>query len=361
LRTGSNLKLGTVALANGGNIETDGTLELAGALQLNGGTLALVSNATPTALADFSDPELQKRSLTLRFVPVKEASAAIFQSSGSTLSSAAGTTLTLRSKNGGSILLEQPGNTLAGDISAVSGTLNDTSETRFNGPGEVVLGFVRVGSNEIHVAGAPPADNNQATVQAGIEADVVKLSADQLTTGSTGQIRARLPFDNTQGSQTSVPGLTLVMGDTALNVGNGFGSAAPETWVQVEIGGTSGGYMTVRPKGAGGKPGVILLGGRALPKPFYDGNGKLTEVRVFYNGDSPRTPQEAGALSAVTAVVEDARRARFDEAVRTENVSSRLRSGVIAEVGAGRPATVGRESIRLPDSCNIKPGSLSCD
>ena len=35
--------------------------------------------------------------------------------------------------------------------------------------------------------------------------------------------------------------------------------------------------------------------------------------------------------------------------MRTENVRSRLRSGVIAEVGAGRPATVGRESIRLPE------------
>ena len=140
---------------------------------------------------------------------------------------------------------------------------------------------------------------------------------------------------------TSVPGLTLLMGDTTLNVGNGFGTPASDTWVQVDVGGTSGGYLTVRPKGAGGKVGVILLGGKGDPKPFYDGNGKLTEVRVFYNGDAPRTPQEAGALSAVTAVVEDARRARFDEAVRTENVSSRLRSGVIAEVGATSRAQMG--------------------
>jgi len=47
--------------------------------------------------------------------------------------------------------------------------------------------------------------------------------------------------------------------------------------------------------------------------------------------------------------------------VRTENVSSRLRSGVIAEVGAGRPATVGRESIRPPDTCEVKPGTLRCE
>jgi hypothetical protein len=84
-------------------------------------------------------------------------------------------------------------------------------------------------------------------------------------------------------------------------------------------------------------------------------------VRVFYNGDAPRTPQETGALTAVTAIVEDARTTRFEEAVRTENVKSRLRSGVIAEVGSGRPATVGRESIRLPQNCPVKPSSLQCE
>ncbi|MGZ5158382.1 MAG: hypothetical protein ACXWJA_18525, partial [Caldimonas sp.] len=83
--------------------------------------------------------------------------------------------------------------------------------------------------------------------------------------------------------------------------------------------------------------------------------------RIFYNGDAPRTPQEAGALAAVIALIEEARHARFEEAVRTENVSSRLRSGVIAEVGAGRPATVGRESIRLPDTCDIKSKTLQCE
>jgi hypothetical protein len=84
-------------------------------------------------------------------------------------------------------------------------------------------------------------------------------------------------------------------------------------------------------------------------------------VRVFYNGDAPRTPQEAGALTAVTAIVEDARQTRFEEAVRTENVKSRLRSGVIAEVGAGRPATVGRESIMMPPNCTPKAGTLQCE
>ena len=95
-------------------------------------------------------------------------------------------------------------------------------------------------------------------------------------------------------------------------------------------------------------------------RPFYDGTGQLSAVRIFFNGQSTRTPQEAGALAAVIALIEDARHTRFEEAVRTENVSSRLRSGVIAEVGAGRPATVGREGIRPPDGCDPKPGTLLC-
>ena len=81
---------------------------------------------------------------------------------------------------------------------------------------------------------------------------------------------------------------------------------------------------------------------------------------VFYNGDVPQSPQAVGALSAVTAVIEEARRARFEEAVRTENVSARLRSGVIAEVGSGRPATEGSDSIRMPDTCSPKANSLGC-
>ena len=150
------------------------------------------------------------------------------------------------------------------------------------------------------------------------------------------------------------------MSPQALTLGGGFGTPNPSTWIQVKVGNQLGGFLTVRPKGANGDTAVILLGG-ADPKPFYDGAGKLSEVRVFFNGDTPRTPQESGALNAVIALVEEARHARFEEAVRTENVSSRLRSGVIAEVGSGRPATVGRESIKLPESCNISPQTLKCE
>ncbi len=357
LRSAQAITLGDVTLANGGRVETDGVLELAGALVLDGGTLSLVTHATPSALADFTDPELQGRALTFGLAPVSEASATLLQSAGSTLSSSAGSLLVLRSTNGGSMALENPGNNLRGGLSAVSGPLGDNSVTRFT---TLPLGFIRISSTEINAAGAPPADGSQTLLQAGIEADVLKLSADRITTGPNGQLRARLPFDNSQGSATSVPGLTLIMSPTALTIGGGFGLSTPDGYIQVRVGSELGGFLTVRPRGVSGDNAFILLAGPD-PKPFYDGNGKLTEVRVFYNGDAPRTPQEAGALTAVTAIVEDARQTRFEEAVRTENVKSRLRSGVIAEVGAGRPATVGRESILMPQNCTPKPASLQCE
>ena len=190
---------------------------------------------------------------------------------------------------------------------------------------------------------------------------MIKLTADVLTTGPDGLIRARLPFNNIQGAQTSLPGLTLAMTPTALLDGGGFGGPQAENFIQVQVGGSEGGFLTARPKGTSGDTAVIFLGGDASVTPFYDGAGKITEIRIFHNGNAPRTPQEAGALAAVIALIEDARQARFEEAVRTENVRSRLRSGVIAEVGAGRPATVGRESIRLPDTCEIKPKTLQCE
>jgi len=65
-------------------------------------------------------------------------------------------------------------------------------------------------------------------------------------------------------------------------------------------------------------------------------------------------------LTSVLSIIEDQRKARFEETVRTENVSSRLRAGVIAEVGAGRPATEGSESIQMPPSCTPAAGAMTC-
>ncbi|MFN0185359.1 MAG: beta strand repeat-containing protein [Aquabacterium sp.] len=363
LASGAAITLGDVTLANGGAIQTGGLLDLSGALTLNGGSLVLTSTATPTALAAFTDAELKsKGNLAFGTLPVKEASATVFQSGTGVITTAAGSVLALRSPAGGTISLTAAGNKLGGGISAVSGTLNDTAIDRFNLGPEILLGEVRIVADRIQVVGAPPASNDQSVVNAGLEADFMRLSADQLATGTDGQIRVRLPYNSAQGTRTSVPGITFEMGAEALKTFGNFGGNNADTWVQVSVGGTVGGFLTVVPKGVGALPGAtILLGGQPFPVPFYDGTGKLDQVRVFYNGATTQTAQETGALQAVTAVVEDARQSRFEEAVRTENVTARLRSGVIAEVGAGRPATVGRETIRLPQTCDVRPGQLKCE
>ena len=361
LHNSTDLRLGTLTLVNGGALESDGVLHIAGAVHLDGGVLTLTSNATPTSVK-LTDPEYAGKTVAFGFVPIEEASATIVQDAGGTIGTAAGSMLVLRAPAGGSISLEQPGNTLLGQVSAVTGKLGDNDATRFNeASGVLTLGFLRIVSSEIHVAGKPPTDGDQTLQQAGLEGDVIKLTADVVTTGPDGLIRARLPFNNIQGSQTSMPGLTLSMSPTALLNGGGFGGPEPDKYIQVQVGGAEGGFITARPKGTSGDTAVIFIGGDSSVTPFYDGAGKITEIRIFYNGDAPRTPQETGALAAVLALIEDARQARVEEAVRTENVRSRLRSGVIAEVGAGRPATVGRESIRLPDTCEIKPKTLLCE
>ncbi|HEX7384470.1 MAG TPA: hypothetical protein VF291_09160 [Burkholderiaceae bacterium] len=354
------LTLGDVRLANGGGIASSGVLQLGGALQLDAGTLTLTSTATPTAGA-ITDPEYAGKSLLFRVALLQENSATIEQLSGSTIRTAAGSLLALRAPNNGSILLEQPGNQLAGGLSAVSGTPGDNEVARFNVAGSLALGVVRIAADEVNVAGRFNGDATLADL--GIEADAVHVTADRLGTGAGGLIRARLPFDNTQGSQTSLPALTLGLTPGTYTLTGPYGSgASPASWIQVKLGDIDGGFVTLRPKGdAVTHPDLfVFLAGDPQPRPFYDGSGKTSEIPIFYNGDTPRTPQEVGALNAVTAVVENARRARFEEAVRTENVTSRLRQGVIAEVGAGRPATEGSGTMRMPEGCPVKPGKLEC-
>ena len=93
---------------------------------------------------------------------------------------------------------------------------------------------------------------------------------------------------------------------------------------------------------------------------FFEGAGLQTEIPVFYNGVLPVTPQVSGSISATVAVSEGARKDRFEESVRTENVAVRLRAGVIAEVGPGRPATVGSEGAKPPQSCAPSGATLGC-
>ncbi len=343
LHTAGDLALGVVNLGLGGHISTDGVLTLSDSLTLGGGTLVLAAGAGPGAGVAFNDPELSARpGLVTGNLVVKEAAAAIRQTGG-TITTAGGSTLDLQAANRGSILVDHTTNDIAGDLKAVSGPAGDGNTARFAGSGTLPLSFVRVDSNQIRAAG--------------IEADAVKLTANTLSTAAGTKVRARLPYINAQGIESSVAALTLVLKQPT--VINQFGTPATSSWIQVDVGGAQGGYLTVRPKGAGAGSSAVYLGGSDGNVPFYDGTSKASEIQVYFNGRVPSTPQEVGALSAVTAVIEESRRARFDEAVRTENVSSRLRTGVIAEVGAGRPATEGSESIRMPATCT-PTATLGC-
>jgi len=270
----------------------------------------------------------------------------------------------VRSTRGGSVTLLSDDNAFTGGL-AVRSSTTDTAQTpwadnavAFGGHDVAMQGRVRVAATTVRVGGA------------GIEADVVTIRASQLSTAPDAVIAARLPFDNLVGTTTQTPGLTLELRPDAFTTPSSFGvQSAP---IGVNVGSRAwgnralpvdGGYVSVLPRnGAHGSTAVLLAGppvanGYGF---FFDGAGLQTEIPVFYNGVLPVTPQVSGSISATVAVSENARRERFEEAVRTENVATRLRAGVIAEVGAGRPATVGTEGARPPAACAPAGGTLGC-
>jgi hypothetical protein len=349
------------------SIITEGGLGLRGNLVIERGNLLLQSNLAPNTLADFSNPLFTGKVLTVGLsAALGEASAGVNQTGGSIVT-ATGSHLSVRTTKGASIYLSQAGNDLQGTISAVAGRIGeDPNSLRTSTPvtgGKTQASVLRIQSKQLYVAGRPNGDGDQNLRKAGLEADVIELSLDGLNTSqNNGLIRARLPYDNNQGALTAMPALTINISQVGLNTFRAFGGVDAPSRVMVKVGNSVGGFITVQPKnGASLGPGFISLGGDDdTAKPFYDGSGKFTEVPVFFNGDVPQTPQSVGALSAVTAVIEEARRARFEEAVRTENVSARLRSGVIAEVGSGRPATEGSSTLKLPETCTPSASGLGC-
>jgi len=352
---------------NSSSIVVDGLLALNGDITIDAGTMLLQSNAKPDTLETFSNPLYAGKILTVGLsAALGEASMGIFQSGGS-IRTAAGSHLAVRTPQGASINLMQAGNDLLGSISAVAGRIGeDPNSLRTSTPvsgGRTQASVLRMQSKQLYVAGRPVGDTDQTLLKAGLEADVVELTLDGLNTSqNNGLIRARLPYDNNQGALTAMPALTINISQVGLNTFRAFGGVDAPSRVMVKVGNAVGGFVTVQPKnGATLGPGFISLGGEDdTAKPFYDGSGKFTEVPVFFNGDVPQTPQAVGALSAVTAVIEESRRARFEEAVRTENVSARLRSGVIAEVGSGRPATEGSSTLKLPETCTPSASGLGC-
>ena len=353
------LQLGATGAAGG---TASGLPALDGLLQLDGGSLALLAHARPAyTLAPVATGELQPLD-PLRSRPLWLAEDVIAQGAHSQVLTATGSALLLHADAGGSIALDQVRNRLAGGVAALSGAAWATpwSAVELEGGRAAGQGVVALAGQQLLVGGA------------GLEADVLRIRAGQLATAPGSVLAARLWYNDAgAGVERSLPGLALTLLPEALAADRAFGRAdAP---IAVSIGarslgerreGLSAGFVRVLPRqAAGGTRAVFLAGPRSGADGylfFHDGAGDPTELPVFYNGVLPATPQLSSSLSAVASVSETARRERFEEAVRTENVAIRLRAGVIAEVGPGRPATQGAQGLRLPATCALDLGRLGC-
>jgi autotransporter-associated beta strand protein len=366
-RTGGvarDLVLGTVNAAAGGRVD-GGLLSLTGVTTVSGGTLSLVASAPLTVAAP--GPELDGRQITP--LPIAFAADAVVAETGSRMNVASGAGLNVVAANGGSVQLLRADNSFLGNLSVIAGTADTPwapNSTALNfGSGTLnyaVQSRVRIEGGTINVGGA------------GIMADVVSIRADRLSTSGTAAIVARLPFDSTSGTASSLPALTLELTPAAFQQSFPFGAPGADGGLRVSVGSREygnritaldAGYVTVLPRdGASGTTAVLLRGPVVNPSGgyrfFFDGAGSQTQIPVFYNGVLPTTPQVENSISATVAVSEGARKAGFDDAVRTENVAVRLRAGVIAEVGPAPAATQGTEGLRVPDSCNPAPGALLC-
>lgn len=126
------------------------------------------------------------------------------------------------------------------------------------------------------------------------------------------------------------------------------------------------GFVTVLPfEGSNLLPGqVVYLAGperRGTYAFFYDGARNLNRIPVVYNGSLLLSPQENAALTTAQGAVVLARQEQTRSVVRTENVAGKIINGVVAEVGAGRPATEGEGGAGKPDSCEAAGDGLSCN
>jgi autotransporter-associated beta strand protein len=360
LLAGQDLQLGELTLANGGQITAD-RLSLAGNLNLAGGTLNLSATASPDLARAVAAGAAQVPGAG---VPLVTAEATVVQQSGTSISVANGAQLAVVASGGGSVTLAEDSNQFNGSLSVLSGPQFNTAWSPNVQATVGVQSLVNVAGGTVNIGGA------------GLEADLIRVRADRLSTSDGAVLAARMPYDDVLlGTSLSAPGMVLELSPTAFSLPFPFGqSGGQEIKVSVgsqDLGGRTGGFnagfLTIRPKdGASGSTAVFLVGPQANTATggyrfFHDGSGKLTEIPVFYNGYLPQTPQLSGALSSVAAVSEAARKDRFEETVRTENVAVRLRAGVIAEVGPGRPATVGTEGARLPEVCSpASDTSLNC-
>ena len=355
-----HLVLGRVTVPAGGRIAA-GTLQLSDAVTVGGAQLELVSSGAATLTAP--PPEAQGRQAA--GLPIGFGADEVLQSGGE-IRVAAGGGLRVVVASGASVRLLAAGNEFLGELSVTSGAAGSAWTERptpgsFAGPTQnyALQGRVRIAGSTIVVGGS------------GIEADLVSVSADRLTTTGDARIVARLPFDNTVGTAASLPALTLELTPAAFGITYPYGQPGAE--IRVDIGSRAfgnrtlpldAGYLTMLPRGGASGSTAVLLSGPQVAlggyRFFFDGAGRQGEIPVFYNGLLPVTPAVENSISATVSVSESARKQRFEEAVRTENVALRLRAGVIAEVGPGRSATTGSQGLRLPTICPPAGASLGC-
>jgi autotransporter-associated beta strand protein len=358
------LQLGDVSLSEGGQIDA-GRIALDGRLQVGGGTLSLVATAVPdeakaTAVVNAQVPVAGQ--------PMALAEATVQQGAAGVITVAEGAALQVTARGGGSVLLDRDANSFRGALAVLSGAAFNTAWVPNVRGAQAVQSLVRLAGERVQVGGA------------GVEADVVQVRAGSLATTGSAALVARLPFDEiVLGRALSAPGMVLALTPAAFTTPGSYG-AVNGAAINVVVGSTdtgarssgpNAGYLTVLPQGgaqgatavvlAGPKVGSVAAGGGAPYRFFHDGAGRPSEIPVVYNGVLPLTPAATGALSSINGDAEEARRARFQDTVRTENVTVRMRAGVIAEVGPGRASTQGSDGARPPEVCDPAPQpALSC-
>ena len=361
---GSQIDAGTLQIGApvAAGVAATGDARRDGQLHVLAGSLALRAHATPGYQVPVPAQGEVAAVDPLRGREIALADDTLWQNAHSQVRTEPGASLLLQATAGGSIRLGQTANLLDGPVSALSGAAFNTAWAPID-----LLAGRQAGQAGITLAGQ--------VVQVGgngVEADVLRVTTGRLVTEPTSPLTARLWYNDVNfGQQRSLPGLQITLLPEALATVASLGTA--DRPVQVNVGGlgtggrTEGlnaGYVQLLPKrAAGGGVAVFLAGpkvGQAGYSFFQDGAGDVAEVPLFYNNVLPATPQLAGSLSAVASVSESARRERFDETVRTENVAIRLRAGVIAEVGPGRPATQGTQGLKLPSSCSAAGNLLGC-
>ena len=333
------LTLGSVTAGAGGSIRA-GTVQLNDQMTVSSGTLTLLASA------DASGNTTNSNKLSPTQTSLYYSADVVTQGTNGKIDLLQGARLVVlapgNSANGGvggSVALTHADNSFAGELEILSGAANATWSAHL-GNGQSVQGRVQVNGSGVRIGGA------------GIKADIVSVRANQLSTLGHTVITARMPFNNAMEASATVPGLTLALAPAAFSLASPFGRTGAEIAVNVGYGSSfNTGLVSALPQnGAQGATAVVLKGpavGNGYT--FYSTNaGIQSEIPVYYNGLMPSTPEVSGAISATISVIENARRQGFEEALRTENVATRLRSGVIAEVGPGRSATTGSQGIALP-------------